>query len=352
MPYLNINTIALPTQESDYNVWADYFELFTILHPDRKLSVEALKDRLLDENDNNAKKALKQISVASVQIKTFNTDKIADDQFDNDEDIEDEQRIKSAIIEVISYMHCRKKIADSYYPFEMNAQSAITLSADLTSKNKIYVILLVSSLIKIINRSNGHSYRITHRFEDLCEKPFGLLIPELATKTFFGAGGLSNERTEPISQLFYDKVVNLANKLHLPLGHYFTKEEAGKHNVGDGGLDWVAWLNFSDNLHMIPMYFAQCACGNDWEDKLFDANKSKWGQFIQFNNVDYQLFHFIPKSYRNPDNKWFNNLHLHSAILIDRFRLIELLEKSTNEKDVIEPYEDLLIELETLTIDF
>ena len=60
MPYLDQTKIGLPKDESDYNVWADYVELLVLLHPDRKMSVESLKDRLLDENDNDAKKALKQ----------------------------------------------------------------------------------------------------------------------------------------------------------------------------------------------------------------------------------------------------------------------------------------------------
>ena len=51
MPYLDISKIELPKQETDYNVWADYIELLTMLHPDRKLSVEAIKDRLLDRRN-------------------------------------------------------------------------------------------------------------------------------------------------------------------------------------------------------------------------------------------------------------------------------------------------------------
>ena len=44
--------------------------------------------------------------------------------------------------------------------------------------------------------------------------------------------------------------------------------------------------------------------------------------------------------------------YLHSAAIIDRFRIIELLEKSEKENDVVALYEDLLSELKTLVIDF
>jgi hypothetical protein len=351
MPYLDISKIELPKQETDYNVWADYIELLTMLHPDRKLSVEAIKDRLLDENDDDAKKALRQINAMGKIVITPSIDRIADDQFEDDTDPEDEQRIKTAIIGVIDYMKCRKTIASNYYPFKIDNKYSVSLKGGLTDKNKIYIILLISSLIRVITREGGFSYRITHRFESLCEHPFGLLIPTISKKEFFGAGGSTNETGQPTGQLFFDKVSALSKSLRLHLHPDFTQNAAGVHNVGDGGLDWVAWVSFADNLHMLPTYFAQCACGNDWEDKLFDANKSKWGQFILF-GYDYQLFHFIPKSFRELDNKWLNNIKLHSAVLIDRFRIIELLEKSDKENDVVALYEDLLTELETAKVDF
>jgi hypothetical protein len=351
MPYLDKSKIELPKQENDYNVWADYIELLVMLHPDRKLSVETIKDRLLDENDGDAKKALTQINSMGRKVVTPIIDKIAEDQFEDDTDPEDEQRIKTAIIGVVDYMKSRKTIVNDYYPFEIDNKHSITFKAELTNKNKIYIILLISSLIRVINREGGFAYRITHRFESLCKHPFSLLIPELATKEFFGAGGPIDEYGEQTSHLLYDKVNVLSQKLRLNLNSEFTLATAGINNVGDGGLDWVAWVSFADNLNMLPMYFAQCACGNDWEDKLFDININKWRNFIQFKN-DFQLFHFIPKSFRELNNKWLNPIKLHSAAIIDRFRIIELLEKSVNEIDVVALYDDLLTELETAEVDF
>lgn len=344
MPYLDHSKIGMPNDESDYNVWADYIELLVLLHPDRKLSVEALKDRLLDENDNDAKKALKQINALSKKVVTPQIDQIADDQFENDTDPEDEQRIKTSLLGIVDYMKCRRTIVPDYYPFSIDAKYSIELSNNITPKNKIYIVLLICSLIRVLNRAGGHSFRVTHRFESLCRYPFQLLTPAIAAVEYFGAGGPASENPTPAPTTFYEKVRNLALNLNLPLHPDFTPENAGTHNVGDGGLDWVAWFSFADNLHMKPTFFAQCACGNDWEEKLFDANKSKWNQFILF-NYDYKLFHFIPKSFRDLNNRWLNNIKLHSAILIDRFRLIELLEKSGHENEVVELYDDLLQEI-------
>ena len=170
MPYLDKSKIELPKQESNYNVWADYIELFVMLHPDRKLSVESIKDRLLDENDG-PKKALRQINPMARSIITPNIDRIADDQFEDDTDPEDEQRIKTAILGVVDYMKCRNTIVSDYYPFTIDSRHAISLKEELTNKNKIYIILLISSLIRVITREGGFAYRITHRFENLCEHP-------------------------------------------------------------------------------------------------------------------------------------------------------------------------------------
>jgi hypothetical protein len=351
MPYLDQTKISLPKSESDYNVWADYIELLTMLHADRKLSVETIKDRLIDENDGDPQKALKQINAVSRKISSPIIDKIANDQFADDIDPEEEQKIKTALIGVLDYIKCRKAIVTDYYPFSIDDRYTISYSETLNDKQKVYVILLISSLIRIINRDDGHSYRITHRFEELCKMPFSLLTPEIAIKSFFGAGGPPDERPIPAATTFFQKVTELAHLLRLELHPYFTSTAAGVHNVGDGGLDWVAFLPFADTLHAMPTFFAQCACGNDWEEKLFDANKTKWGQYILF-PYDYKLYHFIPKSFRDLNNKWLNNLKIHSAVLIDRFRLIELLERSENEAEIVLPYEDLFEELAATSIDF
>lgn len=353
MPYLNKSKLQFPKEENDYNVWADYVEILTMLSTDRKLSVETLKDRLLDENDNDAAKALKQIDPVYKKTATPLTDKIADDQFEGDTDPEEEQHIKTCLLTVIDYMKARKAIIADYYPFNIDDRYAVSLQNPLTDKHKVYIILLLSSHIRLINRNNGFAYRLTHLFEELCDEPFKMLIPNLAVSEFFGAGGTgdSDDPPPPGSKLFYHKVSDLAQKLSLPLTPFFTLQNAGVHNVGDGGLDWVAWQPFADNLHLKPLYFAQCACGTDWEDKIYDANKSKWAGYIHI-NYDYPLFHFIPRCYRDLYNRWENNLKLHTVVLIDRFRIIELLEKSGQDAAVVAKYTELLLEVETETVDF
>ncbi|PGH40536.1 MAG: hypothetical protein CRN43_02395, partial [Candidatus Nephrothrix sp. EaCA] len=104
-------------------------------------------------------------------------------------------------------------------------------------------------------------------------------------------------------------------------------------------------------LSTTPAYFAQCACGNDWEDKQFDAHIDKWRNYITWLN-DYHRIHFIPKSFRNEQNKWLNEIAIFNCTLVDRFRLIQLVCLSGNIKEIVNLYADILGEIENTSIVF
>ena len=251
MPYLDLSKISLPKDEADYNTWADYIELFCLLEADRSLSVEAIKDRLVDECGGDEDIALKQITGVKKALSiTPPRDRIADDQLDSDViDPENDQRIRTAIIDIITYLKGRYSAIPEFYPFRIDNHNNITANKPLSNENKIYVILLISSLIRIITRTGGFAYRITHFFEQLCEYPFRVLVPDSANVHFFGAGGYIQESGTPaIEGSFYKKVLELASRLNLQIHPIFNPIEAGNNNNGDGGLDWIAYMPFEDGL--------------------------------------------------------------------------------------------------------
>jgi hypothetical protein len=356
MPYLDQSKISLPKDETNYNTWADYFELFCLLHPDRNLSVEALKDRLIDENGGDVNRALSQIIGVSRRIDMPAIDMIADDEIDNDvNDPETEQEIRTCIIKVIQYMHRRLIVIPDYYPFSINENNQLFAveTTDLTDNHKLYIILLVSSLIRVIHRANGFAYRITHRFEELCGPPFRRLLPDGAQTRFFGSGGYiaEAERGVTIDGNFFNKVTEIARLLNLETTRLFTQNNAGIYNNGDGGLDWLGYFSFDDGLSTTPTYFAQCACGNDWEDKQFDAHMDKWRNYITWLN-DYHRIHFIPKSFRNELNEWLDGTAIFNCTLIDRFRLIQLITLSGDINQIVNIYSDILDEIDNTSIVF
>ena len=311
-----------------------------------------LADRLIDENGGDETQALQQITGVNTKLKnTSLIDLIEADQIDVENgNPETYQYIVTAINNLIGFMKQRSNAIGKKYPFTRKAKDIISLK-ELTSSHKVYIILLISSMIRIITTAGGFAYRVTHGFEELCREPFKLLIPVEAEIISFASGGYSKERSVPENQSFYNKIKNLANRLSLNTTKMFDEETILRTNNGDGGLDWVGYLPFPDTLSSIPTFFAQCACGNDWEDKQFDAAKEKWRNYIHFVN-DYKLYHFIPKSFRNYENKWANELLIYNVVLIDRFRLLHLIYKAKAEDAIIKNYTDLLTEIAGTELDF
>ena len=117
--------------------------------------------------------------------------------------------------------------------------------------------------------------------------------------------------------------------LHLDILKNITEEEIGKHNTGDNGLDLVGWYSFKDNAPGTMMTFAQCACGDDWEDKQIESHSFRWRNYIHFYNQPSNII-FFPRQYRKPDGSWLKTTTINDTVLIDRKRLLELFEKTQN----------------------
>ena len=207
------------------------------------------------------------------------------------------------------------------YPFRVS-QKSITLKSNLPSSLQyLYIILLCSSLLRFATKAGLN--KLGHHFEVLCGPVFSRLVPHGATVKFFGSG---SKDVGEFAGTFYDKVSILAEMLHIPLGNDFTPETQRKHNVGDGGLDWVAFLDFDDKLKFQPKFFGQCACGLDWVEKQFDAHFDKWGRYLDLDNV-FLLYHFIPRSLRSITGGFANPTEIYKVTMIDRIRMIEILKR-------------------------
>ncbi len=351
MSHLNLKNFALPKQESDPNLWADHIELLCLLQNDSGLSAQDVIDRVLDENSNEPKAAAKEL--------------LEEDEFDemessfqnsgmDSEEVEDESRdepaikdkIASKISELFSLLSSRATHFSDAYPFIV-VRNNIKPKSNLDALQNLYLILLVSSLLKLATK-NGVNV-LGHQFEFLCGPVFKKLLPPHSASHFFGAGG--SKLKSPFKGTFYDKILKLCEALHLHPRTNFTEESAGHHNVGDGGLDWVGFYNFKDNKSFQPIFFGQCACGSNWIDKEFDAHASKWSKLIQF-ECRYLTYHFIPRSYRDESLGWYNSTKIYdNIILIDRYRLISLIDKEEDLADIIEHYKALINEVKTTKLD-
>ncbi|MBX7109548.1 MAG: hypothetical protein K1X61_12930 [Chitinophagales bacterium] len=327
MAYLKYQDLSLPKLNSEPNHWADHIEFFCFISQEGKISEQQIADRLLDESSNNPLVAIEDVAdedeIIELVTSIASPDELIEDEvFDETSDnpaLRD--KISSKINYYFTLLKSRQKHFGDDYPFVVS-NNDITIKVELTISQTLYLILLCSSLLRLATKSGLN--RLGHHFEELCGPAFKKLTPNNTQNIFFGSGA-GEYLTPSISGKFYDKVLELCNLLHVAPRTNFTEENSGLHNVGDGGLDWVGVYNFTDNQFSQPTFFGQCACGTDWITKEFDAHESKWSKYVQFEN-GYLTYHFVPRHLRDESLAWFNPLDIYDVVLIDRYRMIELLK--------------------------
>jgi hypothetical protein len=346
MAYLKLPEFRPPTNETNPNVWADTLELYCFVLQDKQLTKAQFLDFILDNSGNSASEAADDM-----------LDEVEEDQLN--ENVEDEPTLGEDAIEVVEdtreklapdrlisklnvyfdYTMARAEQFGAAYPFFVDGNQ-IRLIEPSTPLQKVYLVLLISSQLRMATRSGVN--RLGHHFEALCEPIFKQLIPPAAESYFFGAG--TSVATGLFTGTFYAKVIELCNRLSVSASAIFTPENAGKNNVGDGGLDWVGFQAFVDGQSAMPVFFGQCACGTNWVEKQYDAHPSKWKNFIQFHS-GYLVYHFIPHSFRKADLLWHNPLNIQDVVLLDRIRLLQLLEAHGHLDELLDLYDELFTEI-------
>lgn len=355
MTYLDLDELRLPEKRKDINWWADHVEFFCLLAQDRIVTVDQIVDRLLDENSNQASKAIKSLP-AYDEVDDFDADDETSD-YDIDPDGDDDgddtfvdsvssDALAPRVQRFFQFLARRQAIFGEAYPFVVNTRSIANRADPLSPSQYLYTVLLCSSLLKYATKSGVNL--LGHHFEQLCGPIFKRLVPYGTTVKFFGSG---TSQAEGFTGTFHHKVSTLAEMLHLQLGGDFTPGTMSSHNVGDGGLDWVGFYDFGDGQKFQPKFFAQCACGTNWVDKQFDAHFDKWSRYMQFDNL-FLLYHFIPRSLRSTSGEFVNPTEIFKVTMIDRLRIIQILQRDRRLGHILsEIYLELINELEDKKLD-
>jgi len=342
MSLLNLANFSFPASHSDRNEWLDHFELLCCISQEGSVSSHDVCDRLLDENDNDPVDAARTIGneedfPESLANHTQPEDLLEDEILNADVYgplLSD--RITGKINAYFEDFKCRDRAYGEDYPFVVE-DNAIRLKNELNNlsqNQKLYVILLCSSVLRLASRSGTN--KLGHYFEALCGPAFKRLLPPDSNCHFTGSGA-TDMCEEQIRGSFFARITKLCEILHLAPAANFTRESAGKQNTGDGGIDWVGFFEFADGQYSQPLFFGQCACGHDWIDKQFDTHPAKWKNYIQFCNT-YLTYHFIPRHFREESLNWQNGLNIYDVVLIDRYRLINLLKPSPELCQIINLY--------------
>ena len=176
---------------------------------------------------------------------------------------------------------------------------------------------------------------MTTAFELVAYQAFHAAFPEWQVH-IFGTSAPPGTRYY-IGQL-WERLTLLSQDLRVRI--LIEKEFISVQDVGDNGLDLVAWLPLPDKSKGLPMAFAPCACSaSDWRSKQGEVAEDRWSQILELSSP-ISNWTIIPFCYHNAQGVWETPHHVNKGILIDRLRLFELLKSRMDQvQEVIRPLE-------------
>lgn len=225
----------------------------------------------------------------------------------------------------VNHMRARQSLMGDSYPFEILPVAVRKKPGCETSP---YVALLSISP-EGIYRHAFSARDVDHasvEFERLVERAMiGLSGPGTLSVRF----GWPSEVGRPAE--FPEAIAWLGEKMGLNLGRGFRPPRRK-----DGGVDVIAWRRFRDGKSAFPIFLVQCTIQSDLIKKAEDIDVRNWAYWLDFSR-DPQPILAVPHEISSQDEAW-NELSLKSLVL-DRPRLMELLDASTNSDNAYLPSE-------------
>ena len=219
--------------------------------------------------------------------------------------------------EVFRHLHYRATAFGDYYPFSTEGDILVPVT-QATPHHKIYAALLAFSRLAMFSHSDRT--RFAACFEDFCFAASTGLTGSWKV-IHFGTGGRDRSC---YGHKLKDALMNLSRVLReTPIEQEI--HNLSDHDTGDAGLDIIIYREWRDPARATPCYFAQCAAQKDnWPTKKFESNPLNLEKFFSFFHKPGTIL-FIPLCFRGVDGNWINS-DGHQTILIDRQRLLELVE--------------------------
>jgi hypothetical protein len=246
--------------------------------------------------------------------------------------------------EVWSLLRVRGEFYGATYPFEV-AEDALELrTVGIDEPRLVYGFLLAAASLSAFAKNDHHL--LTGGFERASRHVLAALLPPDSTVSVFGTASRQGERYN--KPKLVDRLEQLAEDLvtDLTLEAKGQIENSPPRISGDGGLDLVGWPELVGPRKRLPVYFGQCACGNEWHLKPYEVAASTWDHRLQPVSPIVPIT-LIPYAYRAADNNWLDLFYVIPTVLIDRPRWLRLLESTGRLHDAVEdvPREWMLAEL-------
>lgn len=277
---------------SDIYLWADYFELRALAHPDKCYTRG-------------------EFSVLCQQLRS--TGQPA--PLDAHETWRDAKE----------FIRNRAIIYVDAYPFTISGRDEDVFELPLrpfTEQENLYLTLLICANLRYAKRAGGHVQKLGRLFEECSLQVFKHIMPEGAeVHPAWAAAGAAARYTG-----------TLPNKLRAIAADIratptFEDEDFEANDHGDGGIDMVAWHGLGDDRVAIPTALAQCGCSRtEWRTKHVAASPVMLRNKLNPSHP-WATYYFMPLDLRKSDGKWAHKSDFGDAILIDRLRMISLSKK-------------------------
>jgi hypothetical protein len=286
--------------KKDLHVIADFIELVALFSNGNLVTRNDIFDRLKDEG------LIQQSKKSELQA-------------------EENDKIEGIIKNIFDLLDYRESSFAANYPFVVDKNKSILITANLSDKQKIYIYLLLSSSL---NCFSAFEPELTKEFEKLCSFVLMKYLPKYAIIKEFGKNtSYVGSALTKITQL--GKELNLQVNLH----NLNTVNVAGNQ---ERGLDLFAVLPFKDQVSNFIIFMCQCTCQKDWQKKI--AETKTFEKYFIFDSTKPIHSFFMPYSLVQHNNSFFYKSDvIDKSLIFERGRILEFIE----EVDFFQHFESL-----------
>jgi hypothetical protein len=253
-------------------------------------------------------------------------------------DIQRESSLDTAFDEITE----RARIGARTYPFRLEDE---VLRVESVAGEHVYYLLIVLSLRYAPYRGDKRAHQVEQAYDGISLVALRNLLGTTARAVRFARSTADDlEDGRPTS--FSEAIGWL--RTQMDLGPEGPPPDDGEeehwegpdvpNTYSDGGVDVVVWRPFLDARRGFPVLLAQCTVQIAWERKTSDVKPDRWRRWIDFGTVPPQKALVIPFDER--ENDLWDERIADAGLIIDRLRLCELLELSSDEElEILVPQE-------------
>lgn len=257
-------------------------------------------------------------------------------------DAERNDRLERQVEDVWTQLDFRQNFLKDIYPFVVEGDF-ITLKKDLTDIQRVYLFLLACSRLRSFKKAQKGIIQLWAKYFAIVSKfCTTALLPPHSTVRIFDAN--SDDRRTYYGTDLRKALKIMGKDLAVPFINEQECERAS--SSGDAGFDIIATVEFDDKLSSNYALLGQCgAQETEWPKKTLEAHSLKLRTYFQV-HFDIPTLMFTPVFYRNSDGEWVDNSPCAGVLVIDRARILQLLQKTNHCPTIVK--EQWFVEFESL----